>query len=419
MTTAAADVSVPLVDISSSAFWSLPPRERDASFAVLRAQAPVSFHPPPQGGLIPPTVGFWAVTRHADIVEASLRPETFCSGQGVSFEDIPPEVAEAIASFVVMDAPRHTKLRRLVSQAFTPRAVHQIDAQIHAQAQAVVGEALALGEFDLVEQVSTPLPLWTISEMMGIPLERRPAVCEAANVLVGTNDPDVVPQGGDGLVALAGAVRELTHTALELAAARRSEPGDDLLTGLVQAEVDADRLTDEEIGAFFVLMSVAGNDTTRNTISHGVQAFADHPEQWAALRASDDALMHSAVEELVRWASPVIQFRRTATVDTTLAGVPIAAGDRVVLFYASANRDESVFDDPWSFDVSRSPNHHVGFGGHGPHFCLGANLARTQLRAVFGELARSVTSFEVGPIEYLAGNFISGVKHLPCRPVLA
>ncbi|HVW32031.1 MAG TPA: cytochrome P450 [Acidimicrobiia bacterium] len=405
-------------DISSLEFWARPMAERDEAFAHLRRDRPVSFHRPPEGALFPKNDGFWALVRHADVVSASRHPELFCSGRGISMEDLPHEMEEAMASFLVMDAPRHTTMRRLVSHAFTPRQVARIEEAIRRQAVTIVADALTAGTIDVVETLAMRLPLWTISELLGVPEEIRARVYWAANTMVGLNDPDWVAPGDSGLETMMMAALELHQIAVDLAARRRERPEDDLMSALVAAEVDGERMSDEEIAAFFHLLTVAGNDTTRNSISHGVAAFAANPDQWTLLRSNIGDHLGPAVEEVVRWATPVLQFRRTATRDVELHGRRIAAGDWVVMFYLSANRDDAVFADPWRFDITRAPNEHVGFGGGGPHFCLGASLARTQLRAVFAELARSVVAFEAGETECLVGFFINGVKRLPCRLVV-
>ncbi len=315
------------------------------------------------------------------------------------------------------DAPRHTQLRRLVSRAFTPKRVATIEAQIRQQAAQIVADATALGSCELVADLSMRLPLWTISEMLGVPKERQAELRDAANLMVGGQSPKVAAEGSDPFTAVLTAAITMSTLGSDLAAERRDRPTDDLLTALVQAEVDGERLNDQEIGAFIVLLGVAGNDTTRNSITHGVSAFADYPDQWEALRANP-ALLPGAVEEIIRWASPVMTFRRTATSDTTIGDQVISAGDHIVMFYGSGNRDERVFPDAWEFNISRDPNDHVGFGGGGPHFCLGANLARAQLRSVFGELAKSVTKFEVGEPDRLLSAFVHGIDSLDCRFVV-
>jgi len=405
------------VPLSAASFWDSTAEERERSYRLLRDERPISWHRAAEGGLVKADSvdpGYWAVVLHEDVVTVSKRADTFCSGRGVMLEDVPEELLEAAQSFLAMDSPRHTKLRKLVASAFTPRQVARIEEQIRRQAHGIVDDLLRLGDCDFVEHVSKPLPMQTISEMMGVPPEDRQRVTEAANSMVGWNDPDVVGDREPLEMAFASLLT-LTGTALHMAEARRAEPTDDLMTALVQAEVDGDRLTDEEIGAFFVLLSVAGNDTTRNTTSLSMKAFCDVPEQRELLMADFAARIDGAVEEMVRWATPVMTFRRTATRHVELRGQQISEGDKLVMFYASANRDERAFTDPHRFDILRQPNPHVGFGGGGPHFCLGYFLARTQLRAIFGELLHRVPDLEVGEPEYLVGNFIHGVKRMPCR----
>jgi cytochrome P450 len=404
-------------DLSSLEFWDEPAEVRDRGFAVLRREAPIS-HQHPLEDILGVTErderGYWAVVRYEDIRRVSRDPETFCSGQGTQLGDAPPELLEATLSFLAMDAPRHTKLRGLVSAAFTPRQVARIEDGIREHARAIVDEAAPTGGGDFVQLIAKRLPLITISSMIGVPEADRERVVEAADVLVTVSDPEVT--GGKApMEVLGAAVWTLTLFAKELAAHRERKPGDDLMTALVQAEVDGERLTHDEIAAFFVLLSVAGNDTTRHTTSHALRALTLNPAQREALAADLDGLMPTAVEEFVRWATPVLTFRRTATRDTELAGQAIGAGEKVVLFYHSGNRDETAFDDPWKFDVARAPNHHLGFGGGGPHYCLGASLARTQLRSVFGELLRTLPDIEAGEPELFRSNsFIHGVKRMPC-----
>jgi cytochrome P450 len=357
--------------------------------------------------------GFWAITRHEDIGYISTTPEVFCSGQGVQLENIPEMYLEPTQSFLALDAPRHTTLRRLVSSAFTPRRVATIDEQIRNRSRRIVDDLLQTGDCDFVHQVAMRLPMWTIYDMVGLPEELQEPVADAADVLVGSNDPEV--QGGrDPLEVVNDAVMTLMTAGLDLAEARRSEPRDDLMTSLVQAQVDGEGLSDEEISAFFVLLSVAGNDTTRNTISHSMLALSEHPEQRAWLMADFDARIDSAVEEFIRWATPVMTFKRTATQDTELRGVRIAAGEKVVMMYPSGNRDERVFADPNRFELSREPNRHLGFGGRGPHFCLGHMLAKTQLKAIFAELLHRAPELTVAEPDYLLSNFVHGIKRMPC-----
>jgi cytochrome P450 len=414
-------VSTPAVyedhNIGTLAFWHQPMRVRDEVFAKLRADHPLSRHHPPEDVLgvgAESNTPYWALVRYEDIRYASRHPDVFCSGEGVQFGDAPPELLEATQSFLAMDAPRHTKLRGLVSSAFTPRQVRRIEDGIRANARRIVAEAAPLGSGDFVDLVAKRLPLVTISDMIGVPDEDRERVVTAADTLVTAADPEV-NQGRPLLEVMGQAVFTLHQFASTLAEERQRDPQDDLMTALVEAEVDGDRLTIAEIAAFIVLLAVAGNDTTRHTASHALHALTQHPDQRAALQA-DASLLPGAVEEFVRWATPVMTFRRTTTRDVELHDITIPAGEKVVLFYTSGNRDERGFDDPWTFDVTRSPNHHLGFGGGGPHFCLGASLARTQLQAIFTEIFAQIPDIEAGELElYEGGSFIHGVKHLPAR----
>ena len=404
------------IDVSTLAFWELGAEERDARFAVLREKRPVSWQRPAEGMATLPgrdDPGYWAVLRHGDVLTVSRDPETYSSAKGHQIEDVPEEIIEAASSFLAMDHPRHTKLRRLVATAFSPRRVRALEADIAARAGSLVDDLLERGEGDFVEVVSRPLPSGTFAAMMGVDEEDRERVTNLANDMVAWNDPEVL-QGRDGLTLLMETLVGLYAEASALADERRAEPADDVLTGLVTAEVDGERLTDEEIAAFFVLLSVAANDTTRQTISHGARALCRFPDQRKLLASDLDRHLPDAVEEMVRWATPVMTFRRTATRDAVLSGTPISEGDKVVMFYVSANRDESVFADPWRFDITREPQH-VGFGGGGPHFCLGASLARSMLRSIVRELVTRAPTLEVGEPRFLVGNFIQGITTMPYR----
>ncbi|OBK19502.1 cytochrome P450 [Mycobacterium asiaticum] len=404
------------VDLSSRAFWSTTAAERERSFAVLRAERPVSWQRPVEDDLMedPNDPGYWAVTRRADIVAVSRNSEVFLSGKGVMFATIPEELLEASQSFLAMDPPRHTKLRKLAHAAFTPRQVRRIEESINANARAIVAELRAAGSgADFVEHCAKELPIRTLSDMMGIPESKRQRVAHAADALVSWADP-VFLNGRHRLEVLFENQVYLHQVAGELAAERRENPGDDLFSSLVTAEVDGDRLTDAEVAAFFVLLAVAGNDTTRQTISHALKALTDFPEQRAWLLESFDDRIGTAVEEFIRWATPVMTFRRTAATDFELGGQTIRAGEKVVMFYAAGNWDTEAFDHPERFDLSRSPNPHVGFGGGGLHFCLGAHVARAQLRAMFGELLRQVPGIQAGEPAYLAGNFVHAIRAMPC-----
>ena len=400
--------------VTSLDFWARSFEEREETFCHLRDHEPVSWQPPMQGGIMPSSAeGLWVVTRHADIAEVSKSPERFCSGDGVQFEDVPQDLLEASHSFLGMDAPRHQQLRRLVSAAFTPKQVARIDDQIQAQAVRIVDGLLEAGEGDFVELVSKRLPMWTVYEMMGLDGSIREEAAHLADEMVAFNDPDVAAGREPGEV-LNNSLVNLLMIGLEFADLRRREPANDLMTNLVQAEVDGERLSDDDIAAFFVLISVAGNDTTRNTISLNAHALQHHPDQKAWLREDYESRIRPATEEFVRWASPVMTFRRTAVDDTVLGGQEIKAGQWVAMMYASGNRDERVFDRPQAYDLSRDPNPHQGFGGGGPHFCMGNFVAKMQIRHLFRELLTRAPGLEVGDPDYLVGNFVRAVKSLPC-----
>ncbi|OBK17972.1 cytochrome P450 [Mycobacterium asiaticum] len=404
------------VDVSSRAFWSTTAAERERSFAVLRAERPVSWQRPVEDDLLhdPNDPGYWAVTRRADIVAVSRNSEVFLSGKGVMFANVPEELLEASQSFLAMDPPRHTKLRKLAHAAFTPRQVRRIEESINANARAIVEELRAAGSgVDFVEYCAKELPIRTLSDMVGIPESRRQQVAHAADALVSWADP-VFLNGRNRLEVLFENQAYLHQVAGELAAERRENPGEDLFSSLVTAEVDGDRLTDAEVAAFFVLLSVAGNDTTRQTISHALKALTDFPAERAWLMAAFEDRIGTSVEEFIRWATPVMTFRRTAATDFELGGQQIRAGEKVVMFYASGNWDTEAFDHPERFDLSRSPNPHVGFGGGGLHFCLGAHVARAQLRAIFSELLRQLPDIQAGEPAYLAGNFVHAIRAMPC-----
>ena len=405
------------IDLSTHAFWAKPARERDEAFAELRRERPVSWHPPAEGSLMddPDDQGYWAVVRHADVVAVSKANDVFSSSPeygGVMFENVPAMILEMTQSILAMDEPQHNITRRLVAAAFSPRQVRLIQDQIQNQASAIVDDLLKNGAHDFVEQVSSRLPLWTISEMLGVPREDRDRMVRAVDDMVGWNDPEYIGDG-DPATLLMGGVATLHDVAQTLIDARRASPADDLMSALLVAEIDGHKLTDDELRSYFCLLAIAGNDTTRNTTTHGIKALADFPEQRALLLAEFDKHIPTAIEEFLRWGSAVMTFRRTARADIEIGGQQIAAGDKVVMFYSSANRDDAVFDDPWRFDITRNPNPHVAFGGGGAHFCLGNHVARMQMRALFGELLTRVPAMEIGDPEFVVGNFMHAVKRLP------
>jgi len=365
--------------------------------------------------------GYYVLTRHADVDAASSQPALFCSGEGaVSIADLPEELREFYGSLISMDDPRHAKIRRIVSKAFTPRRLEALVDSVETLTDEILARARALAEagdgtFDLVKEISTPLPLKIICRMMGIAEEDHALVLEQSNLILSGGDPEIVtdPEQAIGLVLEAGAT--LAGIVQRLAEERQANPTDDLTTALVRTDVDGESLTAQEIASFFILLCVAGNETTRNAISQGIWALHEHPEQKARWLA-DPSLTKTAVEEIVRWASPVRWMRRTAAQDVELHGQHFAKGDKFLLFYSSANRDETVFADPQVFDVDRSPNPHFGFGAPGPHFCLGANLARREVTVAFQKLFEQMPDLEVvGEPDRLRSSFVNGIKRLPVR----
>jgi len=315
-----------------------------------------------------------------------------------------------------MDDPRHTAQRKIISRGFTPRALARIEAAVDQRAIRVIDRVIEKGECDFVTEIAAPLPLEIICEMMGIPESQSQFVFEKSNLILGLGDPEYNPEGGNPILAAMSAGQELAALMKEMAESRRKDPTDDFTSALIHASGDEEMLNDNELASFFILLIVAGNETTRNAISHGMKALCDFPESRRTWQADFEGVAPTAVEEIVRWASPVIFMRRTLTHDTVLDGVKLAEGDKCILWYASANRDEEVFEDPFRFDVRRSPNEHVGFGGPGPHFCLGANLARREIKVMFRQIFDRLPDLEItGPPDRLASNFVHGLKRMPCR----
>ncbi|HEX4357098.1 MAG TPA: cytochrome P450 [Pseudonocardia sp.] len=406
------------IDVSSKAFWAQTSEQRDQRFAQLRAEDPVSWQRPVEDAVAPDPndPGYWALVRHADIVKVSRDSKSFISGQGVLFDMLPPEFLEMSQSFLAMDAPKHDYLRKLISSAFTPRRIRRIDEQIKVAAREVVDSFAGnpAGEIEFASECAQQLPVRLFCDMFGVPDELREQTARSAADIVSWADPEALAGRTPAEVQL-GACETLHGIAAQILAERRANPADDLFTNLVQAEVDGQHLTDAEIGAFFVLLSVAGTDTTKHTSTLTVKAMTDFPDQRDWLRADYDNRIKTGLEEFVRYASPVMTFRRTAVVETELGGKRVMPGDKVVLFYPSGNRDADVFADPERFDLSRDPNPHVGFGGGGAHFCLGNQLAKGALRALFSELLTRIPDFEAGEPDLLGTNFMRGVKRLPFR----
>ncbi|MBW3664414.1 MAG: cytochrome P450 [Actinobacteria bacterium] len=378
-----------------------------AEFAKLRREAPVFWHEEPRD------TGFFAITKHDDIVTISRDHETFSTERGGTF--IPTQREEDLMqmrlSILNMDPPRHDRLRKLISAGFTPRQIRRLIAAVEEHADEIVDAIAERGEVDFVADVASPLPLWMICEMLGIPQADWEQMRIWSDRMVGFDDPDlsVSPE-----VHMQAAIDMFTYCN-ELVQKRQSDPADDILSTLVHAEVDGDRLNELELNLFFVTLVIAGNETTRNLISHGMLALFDHRDQMEKLQANPD-LMPTAVDEMLRWGSSIQNFRRTATRDTEVGGVPIAEGQKVVTYYLSGNYDEDHFDAPFEFRVDRTPNEHVTFGGGGVHFCLGSHLAKAEIGATIGSVIRRLPDIELaGEPERLRSDFINGIKHMPVR----
>jgi methyl-branched lipid omega-hydroxylase len=406
------------LQLSEAAFWRRPLAERMADFAVMREAGPFTraqtFNP-----INDEPVEFFAVTRYAELVEISRRPLDFCSGQGsVSIGDMPAEALEFFGSFIAMDDPRHARQRGIVSRSFTPRQLQSVLDSVETICAEVIDDMCEQGEVDLVEAISKPFPLLVICDMMGIPRSEFQTVLTATNVILGAGDPEVL---GGRDIGTAFLYAGLTLTALmnEIAHERRANPTDDLTSALVHNELGEDMLSPHEIAPFFILLAVAGNDTTRTATSIGMHLLAQNPDQRKLWQDDLDGITATAVDEIVRVASPVTFMRRTVTRPLTLSGHDFNTGDRLILFYGAANRDPRVFDDPDRFDVCRNPNPHVGFGGPGPHFCLGAHLARRELGVIFRQLFTRLPDIEVvgEPVhlEAMGIPLVGGIKHLKVR----
>ncbi len=401
-------------DITSHQFWSQPFDVRDRTFAQLRALDGLSWHQPMPSLFDVEEPGFWALTRRADIQFASQHPEIFTSTLGIALDPMPADVQRFASFFLTMDPPEHTTYRKLISSVFTPRNVRRIEEQIHDNAVAVVDELIGAGDIDFVHDCAAKLPIVTIMDMLGVPTADQPALAAAAEKLFGMSD-DEYSSLEERAADTINEIMLLSGTGVELAKFRRANPGDDLMTSIVNAEVDGQRLTDEEIGAFLILLASAGSDTTRQATTHAMMALVANPDQKDWLLEDFDGRIGLATEEFVRWSTPVLQFARFATQDVEVAGQQISAGDKVGLFYCSANRDESVFADAHRFDLSRAPNPQVGFGGGGPHFCLGNQLAKSELRNIFRELLTRLKTVEFGEPDMLYSSFVHGIKRLPAH----
>jgi cytochrome P450 len=397
------------IDLSDhDAFLERVPHEW---FRTLRHEDPVHFNPEKDG------TGFWAVTRYADIREVHRHVEIYSSEiGGTSLEDLEPDQIEARKSMIDMDPPRHDELRGLIARRFTPRAVKLWEDQVRMVTDRVLDAALPKGEFDFVAEVSSEIPMQVFAEILGVPQEDRRYIIELGDRLLGNQDPEFALPSDDShrlLPFSSPAAIEMFEFGRKMAAARRKEPRNDIVTQLA-----FEPLTQREFDVYFVLLATAGNETTRHTITHGLLALLEHPEEMERLR-SDPSLYPSAAEEMLRWATPVHHFRRTTTQETELAGTRIPAGAKVTTGCVSGNRDETVFEEPDRFDIARSPNKHVTFGPGGIHHCMGAHLARQEIRIAFEELLKRASEIELtGKPERLRSNFFNGIKRMPVRVIL-
>ncbi len=406
------------LDLSQNEFWMLSLAQRHDAFARLRELESPPYFADPETPFTTADQGYYALVKHADVVEASRHPELFSSARGsTSLVDLPPEFNEYFGSMINMDDPRHARLRRIVSRAFTPKMIKKFEEDVQLTAASIVDDLIATGSCDFVQQVSARLPLKIICQMMGISDDHYEMVLRNTNIVLAGGDPEFLSDDMDtaiGQILTAGS--DLAALVTELAATRQQDPGEDLISALATANVDGEQLTPAELASFFILLVVAGNETTRTAISHSLVLLTEHPEQRQLLLADFDGRIAGAVEEIVRYVSPVIWMRRSLTRDAEINGHQFREGDKAALVYWSANRDESVFADGLKFDITRSPNPHVGFGGAGPHFCLGAHLARREITVMLRELLHRVPNIRTaGEPDRLLSSFINGIKHLPCE----
>jgi len=377
-----------------------------AAFKTLREQCPVYWQEWEDGG------GFWVITKHADIRAISCNPKVFSSALGGSnIEDYEePDISAIRMMMINMDPPRHHQIRRLVRQGFTPRMVKLLEPAIRTMVDDLVGKACAKGKIDFVNEIAAILPLGVICEMLGVDKDNWQTIFDLSNRLIGFDDPEFQTSLEDGRIA----AMEMWRFADEIAEKHRGNPSDSIVSVLVNAEIDGQKIELPEFVSFFLLLSVAGNETTRNAISHGLLALLEHPDQFERLR-NDRSLLPTFVEEILRWNPPVMYFRRTATEDVEVRGQLIKKGEKLAMYYGSANRDADIFDDPQTFDIGRTPNDHLAFGV-GEHFCLGSSLARLEITCLYEKILDHMHDIELdGPIRKLRSNFINGIKSLPIK----
>jgi cytochrome P450 len=403
------------VDLENDVFAERVPHE---TFALLRREAPVYWYDWSGGQ------GFWCVTKHDDVVAVSKDTKTFSSAQGANLEDLDEDAQVARQSMLETDPPNHSRLRSLVGPPFTPRAVRAYEVALRELTREILDRALALGEFDFVEEIARELPIRVLARLLGAPESDTDALIGWGDRMIMNTDPEFTDVLHDSpaseryrLVPFRSpAALELFEYGHAIAADRRAEPTDDLVSKLVHTEIDGEMLTEREFDTMFLLLVVAGNETTRQAIAHGMLALVEHPDQWRRLRDDPQLIWDTGADEILRWSSPVLHFRRTATADTEIRGQAIREGEKVVVWYVSANFDEDVFDAPERFDVGRNPNPHITFGGGGPHFCLGAHLARLEVQVLFSELIPRLADLELtGPARRIRTNFTNALRSMPVR----
>ena len=429
MTVGTSPLALNDINLPEMAFWERPPAHRQQAFALLRAQPHPVFFDEQKMPFLRKGPGFYALVKHADVTEASRHPAVFSNEPcSIYIPDLPRYTACYFGSIINMDDPRHGRIRRIVSRAFTPRVLAKMESDLQASARRIVDDLIASGPCDFVTNVASRLPVQVICDMMGVPEDQREMVFHHTNLTLGWSDPEYTGFTADfnhwqmarALAKLVQVGHGLHGMAMHMGRDRRraataGDPPADLTTALVTANVDGEKLTDQELGSFFILLLIAGSETTRNVIAHGLKLLTDYPDQRALLLEDFDARIGGALEEILRISPPVMFFRRTLTRDFELNGFPLKSGDKVLLFYNSANRDEAVFDRPDEFDITRTDNPHLAFGAPGPHFCLGTHLARREMTVMFRELLTRLPEIRAaGEPDMLLSNWINGIKHLDC-----
>lgn len=413
--------SVSDIDLSDIGFWSEPLSYRDECFARLRAQPSPAFYAEPDYTEIgfTPGPGYYALVKHADVVAATKAPRVFRSGLGGSTNiiDMPDEFTQFFGSMISMDNPEHARLRRIVSRAFASRAMERLEPVIEETVRTLIDDIADLNSCDFVATVAAKVPLHVICDLMGVPESERQFVLERSNRILSGYDPETLSDLQNTATQLLTAGGELAVLVQDIARQRREQPADDLISALACANIDGEQLTAEEISSFFILLTLAGNETTRNAIAGGLSLLTENPEQRQLWQSDFETHADTAVEEIVRLTAPIIFMRRKAAYDYEMNGHQYREGDKVLLFYWSANRDESVFADPTRFDITRSPNPHVGFGGGGPHHCLGVHLARSEMKILYRELFRRLPDITAAaePDRLMGSNFINAIKRLQCQ----